>query len=219
MNHLAILYIRKSTDKQEHSFEAQEQQLKAYCEAKGLIVWKVFREEVSGAATDRPVLEAAVKEAVEMKGKLVVLRLDRLARRLSTLARLLENTRLKICVAELDECVDPFVLGVLGLLAVKERELISKRTKEALALLKSQGVQLGNPDMPSFIESGKQARIAKGKATALKFGPYIHNFRLIGLSYREIAQQMNLKTAKGTPMASSAVGKLHKRYLQIKDAE
>jgi DNA invertase Pin-like site-specific DNA recombinase len=47
-------------------------------------------------------------------------------------------------VAELGPDVDPFVLHPYAALAEKERALISKRTKEGLAVVKARGQKLGN---------------------------------------------------------------------------
>ena len=46
-------------------------------------------------------------------------------------------------VTELGADVDPFVLHLFAALAQKERQLISKRTKEGLAVAKQRGKKLG----------------------------------------------------------------------------
>ena len=46
-------------------------------------------------------------------------------------------------VAELGADADPFMLHVYAALAEKERRLISRRTRDALAAKKAQGVKLG----------------------------------------------------------------------------
>ena len=46
-------------------------------------------------------------------------------------------------VTELGADVDPFVLHLFAALAQKERALISKRTKEGLAVAKARGAKLG----------------------------------------------------------------------------
>jgi DNA invertase Pin-like site-specific DNA recombinase len=47
-------------------------------------------------------------------------------------------------VAELGPDVDPFMLHIYTALAEKERRNISIRTKQALAVAKARGIQLGN---------------------------------------------------------------------------
>jgi DNA invertase Pin-like site-specific DNA recombinase len=46
-------------------------------------------------------------------------------------------------VAELGADADPFMLHLYAALAEKERAMISRRTKDALAARKAQGVKLG----------------------------------------------------------------------------
>ena len=50
-------------------------------------------------------------------------------------------------VTELGADVDPFLLHLYAALAEKERALISRRTRDALAAKKAQGKQLGNPQL------------------------------------------------------------------------
>jgi DNA invertase Pin-like site-specific DNA recombinase len=191
--------------------------LRAFCEQQGWEVIEVFTEEASGAKDDREVLANAVAFASAMNSKLVVLRVDRLGRKLSTVARLLEDEGLQICVAELGECLDPFVLGIYALLAQKERELISKRTKEALAVLKAKGVKLGNPNLSRAQAKGVATMKKKADELAARYGAMINNLRLMGKSYRECGELLNLRTKKGNLMCDKGVSNIHKRWLSSKE--
>lgn len=51
--------------------------------------------------------------------------------------------RVPFIVTELGADVDPFVLHLFAALAQKERALISKRTKEGLAIARQRGKRLG----------------------------------------------------------------------------
>jgi hypothetical protein len=53
--------------------------------------------------------------------------------------------RVPFIVAELGAGTDPFLLHLYAALAEKERALISRRTREALAAARARGVKLGNP--------------------------------------------------------------------------
>jgi len=212
MKQQSVLYIRKSTQDQNLSFSAQEAKLRVFCEQQDWDVVEVFTEEASGAKDDRDVLAEAVSFASSRNAKLVVLRVDRLGRKLSTVARLLEDEGLQICVAELGECLDPFVLGIYALLASKERELISKRTKDALAVLKAKGVKLGNPNLTQAQQKGVASMKRKADVIAERYGAMINNLRLMGKSYRECGELLNLRTKKGSLMGDAGVRNIHKRW-------
>ena len=219
MTTTAILYIRKSGSKQEHSFGAQEAKLRRFCDESGWMVLEVIKEEASGAKDDRTGLERAVSRAQATQSKLVVLRVDRLGRKLSTIARLLEEKNLQICVAEMGKCLDPFVVSIMACVAQQERELISKRTKEALALLKAQGVQLGGPR--EHLKQGPSARRAKADQKILdNWNHYqmIWNLHQTGSTYKQIAEMMGLKNSKGNLMAPMAVKRLVERFDRLRKA-
>jgi len=70
--------------------------------------------------------------------------MDRLSRDVAFVAGLMAQ-RVPFIVAELGRDADPFMLHLYAALAEKERRLIAKRTKAALAARKAAGARLGNP--------------------------------------------------------------------------
>ena len=103
----------------------------------------VFREVESGAKTDqeRPALSEALAVAKKSKATLIVAKLDRLSRNAEFLLRLQNSNVSFVCC----DCpnVDKFTVGILALVAQRERELISERTKAALHAAKRRGIILG----------------------------------------------------------------------------
>ena len=61
--------------------------------------------------------------------------------------------RVPFIVAELGAGADPFLLHLFAAFAERERAIIGKRTKDALAALKARGIQLGNRTNLSLAQS------------------------------------------------------------------
>ena len=145
-----VAYYRVSTDRQRRSglgIEAQRSAVQRFVEAEGLTILKEFVEETgkgADALERRPQLAAALASARAAKCPVLVAKLDRLSRDVAFVAGLMAQ-RVSFIVAELGADVDPFMLHIYAALAEKERRLISKRTRVALAAKKAAGARLGNP--------------------------------------------------------------------------
>jgi len=87
-------------------------------------------------------------------------------------------------VAELGADADPFMLHLYAALAEKERAMISRRTKDALAAKKAQGVALGG-----LRAHGVQAREDALERSRAICARYLSNFA--GKSARKIAAVLN----------------------------
>lgn len=80
-NKLNIIYCRVSTTKQREDLIKQEQLLKDYCNANGIIIDKVFSEIASGMNEDREQLNKLLKMVTENKiDKIYITYKDRLTR-------------------------------------------------------------------------------------------------------------------------------------------
>ena len=144
-----ILYRRVSTVRQGQSglgLESQEETVRRYVTGQNGTVVGEFVEVESGKNNDRPQLTLALNECRRLKATLVVAKLDRLSRNAEFLLRLQNGNVDFVCC----DCpnVDRFTVSILALVAQRERELISERTKSALAQARKRGVRLGtkNPD-------------------------------------------------------------------------
>ena len=71
-----------------------------------------------------------------MKAPVVVAKLDRLSRDVAYIAGLMK-AKVPFIVTELGADTDPFLLHIYAALAQKERAMISRRTKDALAAAKA----------------------------------------------------------------------------------
>lgn len=136
-------YARTSSTDQKAGLEAQLRDLEqAGCT-------KVFREEVSSVATNRPQL-AALLEWVREGDTLVVTKLDRLARSVADLVSITaalkaKGAGLRILAMNLDTTTPTgkLMLNLLGSIAEFERELMLERQREGIAKAKAEGKYTG----------------------------------------------------------------------------
>ena len=180
-----ISYIRTSTDKQNIGLDAQRNTIANYIKAYGGDVVAEYVEQVSGTKNDRVELNKALSRCKKEGHTLLVAKLDRISRRVSFIANLMESN-IQFKVAELPNA-DPFQLHIYSALAEQERQLISRRTKEALAVRKAQGVELG--------KYGK-VLAQKNREEKLNFAnqimPLIREIKESGISsYNAIAKELN----------------------------
>jgi len=181
----AIGYIRVSTARQSRSglgLEAQQAALAKFAEAEGFRYLQTFTETESGADDDRPQLNAAIERARKAKAPIIVAKLDRLSRDVHYISGLMKH-RVPFIVTELGADTGPFLLHIYAALAEKERTLISKRTKEALAAAKARGVVLGG-----LREKGRELQ-AEAQARAEALRPVM--IELAGQSHRAAARALN----------------------------
>lgn len=181
----AIVYARVSTEEQaKHgaSLEAQVSVLTQVAEARG---WKVqvIREQASGKSMTvkaRPLLNEALVALGTAKAQyLLAVRIDRISRNVEDFSRLMTTSRKQgwaMVLSEMDldttTSQGEFMANVQISVAQYERRLIGDRTKEGLALRKSQGVQLGRrASLPiGVVRRIKQERSDGATLTAIADG-------------------------------------------------
>lgn len=142
----AVAYLRVSTKQQGESglgLEAQRETVFSFVARNGyqLVNGREFVEVESGSKDNRPQLQRALAACRAYGAVLVVARIDRLSRN-ATFLLTLQDSGVEVRACDMPE-LDRFMLGVMALVAEKERDLISARTREALAQAKARGVKLG----------------------------------------------------------------------------
>lgn len=198
-----IAYYRVSTAKQGTSgagLEAQRTLVESFIASRGGAVVAEFTDVESGAANNREGLMAAMEECRRTKATLLVAKLDRLSRRVSFVAVLLESG-LPFVVAEMPEAT-PMMLHIHAAFAEHERNMIAQRTKAALAAKKAAGVQLGNPRWSESVEAARTAKEARTAEHRDSIAPMVLRYRNEGLTLQAIADKMN---AQGIPPVASTV--------------
>lgn len=186
-----IVYARVSTDSQNNGLESQQKTIDSYISNYGGEIIDSFFDKESGAKNDRKGLNQALSMCKRHKATLLVAKLDRVSRRVSFIASLMESN-IPLKVAELPNA-DAFQLHIWSALAEAERKLISSRTKAALDILKSKGVKLGSPLNDA---TARQAR-----EFAKTIVPHIDQLRKSGIkSWSALASKLNdmgVKTQTG----------------------
>jgi DNA invertase Pin-like site-specific DNA recombinase len=143
-----VTYKRVSTKEQGKSglgLDAQERDIQLFLDNYSAEPWEVVADYVeveSGTNADRPKLKEAIAKAKKLKAVLLVAKLDRLSRKVSFIANIIDDKALNITVASMPNA-DKFQLHIYAALAEQERDFISTRTKAALAEAKARGVKLG----------------------------------------------------------------------------
>lgn len=140
----AVALYRVSTAEQGHSglgLEAQQASVRAFVAAQGWTLVAEFSDIASGKDDRRPGFQAALARCRQLGAVLVAARLDRITRRAHTLSQLLEDG-VSIRAADMPGA-DDLMMRIYAAMAQKERELISERTRVALAAAKARGRALG----------------------------------------------------------------------------
>jgi DNA invertase Pin-like site-specific DNA recombinase len=149
----------------------------------GIDLDKVFTDKASGKDTNRPQLAAAL-DYVREGDTLVVHSMDRLARNLEDLRRIVRDltgkgVRVQFVKESLtftgeDSAMSTLLLSMLGAVAEFERSMILERQREGIALAKAKGVYKGRKPALSAAQVVEVAgRLAGGESAtklAAEFG-------------------------------------------------
>lgn len=152
-----VAYVRVSTIEQGEQgvgLDAQRATIEHECQRRGWELVGVYQDVLSGKSVNGRHGLADALAAIEggSASGLVVAKLDRLSRSLADFAALMERSRQRgWALVALDLGVDTttpsgeLLSSVVASVAQYERRLIGQRTKDALAVKRAQGVQLGRP--------------------------------------------------------------------------
>jgi DNA invertase Pin-like site-specific DNA recombinase len=168
-----VAYYRVSTAKQGRSglgLEAQQQAVSDYLNGGDWRLTAEFTEVESGKSTNRPQLAKALARCRVTGAKLVVAKLDRLARNVLFLATL-RTAGVPFVAADMPDA-NEMTVNIMAAIAQGEAAAISQRTKDALKAAKERGTKLGGLRVNSRPPSGEErqagiaARVAKADSKA-----------------------------------------------------
>lgn len=200
-----ISYYRVSTKKQGDSnlgLAAQRTIVSSFCKDGQILGEYTDIESGTRKGNNREGLKQAINQAKETESRLVIAKLDRLSRNVLFITTLMESG------VDFVACDMPtannFTIHIFAALAEQEADLISQRTKIALAELKKTGKQLGSPKnlTEAAIEKGKGIRISNALSNEnnIKTAALIRVLKKNGHSFNSIAAKLNesgFKTRKG----------------------
>jgi len=212
-----VIYTRVSTEDQGRSglgLEAQERDIDIFLANFSDEPWEVigrYQDVQSGKNDDRPQLAAALKQVRETGAELLIAKLDRLSRKVSFIANIMDDRRVRLRVASMP-FADNFQLHIYAALAQQEREFISKRTKAALQMARERGTKLGG--LRDKTMKRNEAIQTKAKAQAEKVIRIIGPLRDAGQTLAAIAASldaMEVRTSRGGKWTPTQVKRILER--------
>jgi DNA invertase Pin-like site-specific DNA recombinase len=204
-----ISYLRVSTERQGRSglgLEGQREAVAVFLRGGGTLLGELVEVE-SGKKSDRPKLAEALLGCERTGAVLLIAKLDRLSRDAHFLLGL-QKSGARFKALDVPHA-DNFSIGLMALLAQRERELISERTKAALAAAKARGVVMGGyRGVPPDGRLGAAANAEAAQAFAVLVGPMVKTAMDAGESLRQVAARMTaagVKTPRGGQWTAAAV--------------
>ena len=217
-----VAYYRVSTDRQGKSglgLEAQREAVQSYLNGGSWTLAAEVTEVESGRRNDRPELDRALGLCRLYNATLIVAKLDRLARNVAFISKLMESG-VDFVAADFPQA-NRLTVHILAAVAEHEAKAISTRTKDALAAAKARGKKLGGDrgNLPAVAKDGAKAsvaaRIAKASNRASDLVPIIEELKTSGaVSLRQIATGLNAKgirTARGGAWSAVQVQRVMER--------
>ncbi|MGB0982661.1 MAG: recombinase family protein [Saprospiraceae bacterium] len=210
-------YYRVSTKKQGQSglgLKAQKDAVLRFVNFNEEILIGEFQEVESGKNNQRVELENAIEYSKRNDTTLLIAKLDRLSRNAAFIFKLRDEQVDFVCCDIPD--ANTLTIGIFATLAQHERELISSRTKAALAALKKQGKKLGSPQNLTD-EARKKAwqanhQKAQRNENNRRASGYIKYLRDGNMTYQAITDRLNsegFRTARSKYFTPTAVRRLY----------
>ena len=180
---------------------------------------------------NRPQLQAALELCRKKKARLVIAKLDRLARNVAFISALMESEVDFVC------CDNPhanrLMLHIMAAFAEHERDIISERIKATKRRIKSElaakgfrishagrrYTRLGSPDIEAARLRAWEAR--RGLMPPEQTLDFMHDLRASGASFRRIAEELNrwqLRTGHGNAWYASTVRTALSRFHESQKA-
>lgn len=212
-----VAYLRVSTNDQDVA--SQKLEIEGYAQARGLSVdsWIEVSMSATNGFKERKITELLA--GLRKGDTLIISELSRLARSMRDAFNITgELFKKKVSthiikqnlVLRENDTTSTVMISAFSMAAQIEKELISQRTKNGLALAKARGVKLGNPNLKRDNEewSAEADRFARSLDKTIK------GYQRQGMTQRAIVAELNrtgLKTRRGKPWYLGALQLVLKR--------
>ena len=182
-------YIRVSTDRQKT--ENQRFEIENYCRKNGIKIDEWIAEKISGKiGTDQRKLGKLLRK-ISKNDTIICSEISRLSREMYALIAILYQCERKVVnIISIKENFNPreykyakYFALFFAATAEMEREMISQRTKEALARLRSEGKMLGRP----FGSKSRYKKLSGKEELILKM-------KSEGISLRKMTKKLDVST-------------------------
>ena len=217
-----VSYLRVSTDKQGVSglgIQAQRKAVEDFLNGGKWTLAEEFVEQESGRNSDRPELAKAIALCKKLKARLVIARLDRLARNVAFVSSLMER-KVDFVACDMPNAT-PFMLHIYAAVAEQEARAISERTKAAMAAAKARGKKMGGPKIDEARIMGNAANRKAADRFAANVKPIIAEIQSSGsTSLRKIAaalQARGVPTARGGTWNAAQVANVLRRATYLSE--
>ena len=190
-----IAYLRISTDQQD--LDNQKLEIQTYSKQRNMIIDEFIEIEISSRKNghDRKIDELLSK--LKRHDCLVVSEISRLARSIRevhNIMHLLAKKKVELHAIKqnlitrgMNDMSTKILVNSFAMCAEIERDLISARTKNGLALAKSRGVKLGNPNIGKINKNRKKAADKYAETLRGVLTAFVEQ----GLSQRAIVNELN----------------------------
>ena len=212
-----VAYYRVSTKRKSLGLDAQRSTVTKFVANNGGSVVAEFSEKESGRCSSRPQLQNALERCKETGATLLIAKLDRLSRNVSFIFAL-KDKGCNFVACDLPE-FNTLTLAIFAGLAQQEAELISTRTKDALAELKAKGKRLGRPKGEGCGEDVRKRSLevrrenARNNSANVSAWNHIEVCRRLGMKWSGVTKELNekgFKTAKGGSWTITQAQRLEK---------
>lgn len=220
-----IAYYRVSTKDQNLGLDSQKDMVHSYLKSNNGELLHEYEEKETGTNKKQRIeINRAIEHCIKVDAILIIAKLDRLSRNVAFTASLMDS-KVKFTALDIPNA-DNFTIHIIAAMAQREAELISSRTKAALAQLKKQGKKLGNPQ--NFTNDGRlkgthnntlRAKQNENNIKAMdKVKDNLEKILSGQLSYRNMAEKLNNtthRTSTGKKFHATTVKRMVDKLKQV----